>query len=275
MYLVVSSPSLRSTIKWQWVSWVWFLAEGCSPGLVVDSSISNVTANTVIPNHMLLPRISDLMQCAPSESAVEQVVHLTLDVSKAHRRILIHPADRGLLCFHVGDELYQCLCLNVGARASGWYWGRVAGLMVRTSHALLDHHHALWQYVDDLLAWLDKRIAPLWASALIILFLLLGIPMSWHKASLAPSLTWIGWHICIETWTVQIPETKLASILTQIKSLQKQDKVPLRGCSPRWGGFCGSQERGIISDPYSFHCIGPFLAFLLQRLGSILWFFRR
>ena len=111
------------------------LAEGRSLRLVVDSSVSNVTSNTCIPNHMLLPKITDLMSCSPLEYADEQLIQLTLDVSKTHQRILIHPDDRGLLCFHVGDELYQCLCLNFGARASGWLWGRVAGLMVRTAHA--------------------------------------------------------------------------------------------------------------------------------------------
>ena len=80
------------------------LAEGRSPRLVVDSSVSNVTSNTAIPNQMLLPKITDVMSCAPLHFAVEQSTQLTLDVSKAHRRILIHPDDRGLLCFHVGDE---------------------------------------------------------------------------------------------------------------------------------------------------------------------------
>ena len=204
------------------------LAEGRSPRLVVDSSVSNVTANTCIPNHMLLPKVSDLMDSAPPTVAQEQLIQLTLDVSKAHRRILIHPDDRGLLCFHVGERLYQCLCLNFGARVSGWYWGRVAGLMVRTSHALLDHHHALWQYVDDLLAWLDRQTAPLWASALIILFLILGIPMSWHKAALDTCLTWIGWQICLDTWTVQIPDTKLLLIQTQLAALTKTSKVSVK-----------------------------------------------
>eukprot|EP00435_Cladocopium_sp_Y103_P069793 s1010_g34.t1 len=81
------------------------LAAGRSPRLVVDSSVSNVTSNTAIPNHMLLPKISDVMRCAPLGMAAEQVTQLTLDVSKAHRRILIHPDDRGLLCFHVGEDL--------------------------------------------------------------------------------------------------------------------------------------------------------------------------
>ena len=106
------------------------IAEGRSPRSVVDSSISNITSNTLLPNQ--LPRISDVMACTPLSMATERIIQLTLDVSKAHRRVLIHPADQGLLCFHVGDELYQCLTLNFGARVSGWYWGRVAGLMVRS-----------------------------------------------------------------------------------------------------------------------------------------------
>ena len=68
------------------------IADGRSPRLVVDSSVSNVTANTCIPNHMLLPKISDLMDSAPHEFAREQLIQLTLDVSKANRRILIHAA---------------------------------------------------------------------------------------------------------------------------------------------------------------------------------------
>jgi hypothetical protein len=46
-------------------------------------------------------------------------------------------------CFHASGELYRYITLNLGARASGWYWGRVAGLMVRASHALLAHGRAL------------------------------------------------------------------------------------------------------------------------------------
>ena len=40
-------------------------AENRSPRLVVDSTVSGVTANTSIPNRMLLPRISDVLQASP------------------------------------------------------------------------------------------------------------------------------------------------------------------------------------------------------------------
>ena len=83
------------------------ISEGRSPRLAVDSSISNVTSksNTVIPNHMMLPRISDILFCAPTEMVQQQVIQLTLDVSKAHRWIVIDPQDGGMLCFHANGRL--------------------------------------------------------------------------------------------------------------------------------------------------------------------------
>ena len=57
--------------------------------------------------------------------AQEQVTQLTLDVSKAHRRILVAPEDGGMLCFHAQGVLYRCITLDFGARASGFYWGRI------------------------------------------------------------------------------------------------------------------------------------------------------
>ena len=132
------------------------IAEGRSPRLVVDSSISNVTANTVIPNHMTLPRISDVMDCAPDAMARQQMIQRTLDVSKAHRRILIAPKDGGMLCFHANGKLYRCVTLNFGARASGWYWGRVAGLFFeRTMHSFRMGTHCGSTWVIYWLGWIE------------------------------------------------------------------------------------------------------------------------
>ena len=204
------------------------LAEGRSPRLVVDSSISNVTVNTIIPNHMMLPRISDVLACAPMQMAQQQMAQLTLDVAKAHRRILIDPKDGGMLCFHANGKLYRCVTLNFGARASGWYWGRVAGLMVRTGHSLLGYVHVLWQYVDDLLAWLESVSAPLWASILVILFMILGIPLSWHKAALSMEVDWIGWRISLASWSILVPDTKIRKIMSQVHALMAHTKVPVK-----------------------------------------------
>ena len=57
------------------------------------------------------------MECAPDTMSRQQMIQLTLDVSKAHRRILIDPKDGGMLCFHANGKLYRCITLNFGARA--------------------------------------------------------------------------------------------------------------------------------------------------------------
>lgn len=129
---------------------------------------------------MLLPRISDVLQCEPSTIAQQQMTQLTLDVSKAHRRILIDPKDGGL-CFHANGEVYRCVTLNSGARASGWYWGRVAGLMVRTSPALLAYGHVLWQHVDNLLAWIDRVSALTWCCSSFWAFPCRGTRLRWLR----------------------------------------------------------------------------------------------
>ncbi len=97
------------------------IAPGRFPRLVVDSSVSGVTANTGIQNRMSLPRICDVISAAPDSPTSETCVQLTLDVAKAHRRIKIHPDDGGLLCFHFQNRLFRSVTLNFGARASG-YW---------------------------------------------------------------------------------------------------------------------------------------------------------
>lgn len=202
--------------------------EGKAPRLVVDSSVSHVTDHTALPNHVSLPKISDVIACCPLGAAVEQMTGYTMDVSKAHRRIKIKPSDRGLLCFWHGTRLFQCLTLNFGARASGWWWNRVAALMVRTFHKMLRYRHALWQYVDDLLVFLDKQSAPLWASLLVILCAVLNIPMSWHKCQLSEELTWIGWRINVASWCVSLPRDKLEIIRRDVVACLSTSSIPAK-----------------------------------------------
>ena len=66
------------------------------PRLVVDSSVSGVTSNTHLPNKAPNPSLADVRKCLPLCPANESLAALVLDVSKAHRRVRIRPADQGL-----------------------------------------------------------------------------------------------------------------------------------------------------------------------------------
>ena len=177
------------------------------PRLVVDSSVSGVTAHTYLPNKSANPTIAGFRRCLPSRSSLERLFALILDVSKAHRRILIRSSDRSLLCFFHRRKLYQCLTLNFGARASGYYWARVAGLLSSLLHRLLFVRHALLIYVDDLISLFSGPSAAVWTALMCVLLLLLRVPMSWHKAYLGSRPSWIGWSMNLDSMsaTLELP----------------------------------------------------------------------
>ncbi|CAE7873637.1 LRRC45 [Symbiodinium necroappetens] len=219
------------------------------PRLVVDSSVSGVTDHTSLPNKSANPTISGLRRCSPARPALEKLFALILDVSKAHRRILIRPSDRGLLCFFHREVLYQCLTLNFGARASGFYWARLAGLLSRLLHRLIYVRHALLIYVDDLISLLSGPSAPVWAALMCIFLLILRVPMSWHKAYLGCRPTWIGWCISLTSFTAAMEPSK------QDQSLPPLVHVALG--PDKWSAFRSnlsndlvlSREIGIASCP--------------------------
>ena len=151
-------------------------------------------------------------QCLPLFPARERLTALVLDVSKAHRRIKIRPQDQGLLCFRHRDVLYQSITLNFGALASGFYWSRVAGHLLRLIHTLTYVSHSALMYVDDTLALLERSSAPLMTGLIVVLLLALCVPMSWHKASLSPSVVWIGWAFNLDLMTVALDPDKLARL---------------------------------------------------------------
>ena len=194
-------------------------AIGRPPRLVVDSSVSAVTENTVLPNRSCNPTLSRLRRCLPLSLAAEDLTALVLDVSKAHRRIKIRPQDQGLLCFHHRSKLYQCLTLNFGARASSYYWSRTAGLLCRLLHRMIYVNHSLMIYVDDLICLLRKCASPLLAALVVIFLLVLKVPMSWHKATLSTSPVWIGWSIDLATFTACMEEDKQQRLLQLLLSL--------------------------------------------------------
>ena len=58
--------------------------------------------------------------------------------------------------------------------------------------------------------------------------LILRVPMGWHKMSLGLQVVWIGWSICLDTWTVNILQAKLEAIASQGHLLLTKKKVLLK-----------------------------------------------
>ena len=195
------------------------LAEGRSPRLTVDSSISGVTAACRIPNHMSNPRISDVADCAPICLGQDSFTTVSLDVRKAHRQIMVAKCDQALLAFTFEGRVFTSNTLNFGARASAFWWARVGGALLRLSHLIIWLTHLLWGYVDDFLGGFRQDVAPISASLWFVLLMVLRVPLSWSKCSWSSECTWIGWDINLETWMCGLPSIKVSKVLAQIEEL--------------------------------------------------------
>ena len=80
---------------------------------------------------------------------------LVADVSKAHRRFLHAPEERGLLACRVREtdqEVYINKVGTFGVASASYWWGRIAGAGLRLCHELLGREHPveLLLFADDL-----------------------------------------------------------------------------------------------------------------------------
>ena len=183
------------------------------------------------------PTFVDVRLCSPIFSAQERLCALILDVAKTHRRIRIRSCDQGLLCFRHRGKLYLSSCLNFGARASSFYWSRMAGLLVRFTRKLWFVSHSGFIYVDDLLALLESTTArPLWSGILVVLLILRGAALT------ARCVDWLELRLLPPTGLCGIREAGARSPAHQIPV-----EVPLLLCH-------GSRahHRGVALDLRSF-----------------------
>ena len=195
------------------------LSEHRSPRLVVDSSISGVTAASKIPNHIMHPRISDVAQCAPLSLGADDWITVSFDIRKAHRQIKLARDDQALLAFNFEGRIFTSLTLNFGARASSFWWSRVAGALQRLSHHAIWVAHLLFAYVDDYLGGFSAQTAPISAGLWAVLLMCLNVPMSWNKTAWGGACVWIGWHISFASWTCELPPERVSRILEQLTEL--------------------------------------------------------
>ena len=200
--------------------------EGKEPRLVGDSSIPHANHMCRIPERIELPTLHDVAQFV---SRCPQLLWqaFSLDVAKAHKRIRVHPSERGLSLFAAIDERgdehwFQYNTTHFGCSWAAYWWARVAAAFMRILHILLHCSHFLAIYVDDLLGLFPKQSAPLSACLCVLLAEGLGIPLSWHKLQLCDSLTWIGWRLSFASDPVAtLPDDKRTRLLNLLKPLTK------------------------------------------------------
>ena len=125
------------------------------------------------------------------------VFSLVGDISKAHRRFLHAPGERGLLACRVldtDDHIYINNVGTFGVACASYWWGRIAGAGIRLVHELLGPQMPveLLLFADDLEA-LGASAGGRRGITLAFLYMsVLGFPFKWTKQRGGLRVEWIG-----------------------------------------------------------------------------------
>ena len=154
------------------------------------------------------------MNSLPLRGSTSELAGFSLDIRAAHKTVRIKPEEQGLLGFEAAGQLWFYRVAPFGGSFSALWFQRVSAFLIRTFHILLWVQHALWGYVDDIFMVQASSVIELCASLLLAFCATFGVPISWPKLQLGPSLRWIGWRLNLRAQVFSVPPEKLTKLVT-------------------------------------------------------------
>ena len=200
-------------------------AEGRAPRLVVDSSVCGLNGRCIIPERSTLPTAKEVLCSYPLRNCQKTLTGFSLDVKAAHKRVVLHPEECGLVGLSLEGRLFFYRVTPFGAVFSAFWWARLGGLLLRIFHHLIWLSHAGFLYVDDFLFFMEAHMMPLSATLLCIFCQLLGIPISWKKTAMNSAIDYIGWRFDFNAGIVTIPIEKIRKLRGYIEHLISQPRT--------------------------------------------------
>ena len=171
---------------------------------IIDLRRSGGNAEVVLPERVVLPRLSDLVNSALDLMVVENVSDdigfdlAVVDFEDAFHTLAIKEEDRGVMAIRTLDgwAVFRRLCC--GMAAAPLVWCRVGSAAARLGQAVYRPEELRMQvFVDD--PAIVTRGSPAtrsWLLGTLLLFwTVLGFAFNWAKAHRGASVPWIGAHI--------------------------------------------------------------------------------
>ena len=102
-------------------------SDGRAPRLVLDNTICGLNPRCWVPERSTLPTCKDILRTFPMREFQGDHLGFSLDVKAAHKRIVLHPDEQGLVGFTLNDRLYFYRVTPFGAVFSAHWWARLGG----------------------------------------------------------------------------------------------------------------------------------------------------
>jgi len=112
-------------------------------------------------------------------------------------------------------ELAQTVWVNTvgtfGVGSAGYWWGRAGAALMRLPHYFQGRDHMLWLllYSDDCWATARGERADRDLVLHLLVLVVLGTPLAWHKLKGGATLEWIGYALDVARFEIGITEKRV------------------------------------------------------------------
>ena len=156
-------------------------------------------------------------------SKQEEWMLLKADVTKAHRRIKILPAEWKYQVARLGDEWWINKVGTYGMASAQIYWGRMAALLLRLVYHTFPLADWGFVFVDDFCWLLRKTLAEPLTTAILLLLVAVGCPLSWKKTAIGSSNTWLGFLVTPSQQLVWMAPTKHDLVMSVLSRMANEE----------------------------------------------------
>ncbi len=161
------------------------------------------------------PTTGDIKAILREQSTRDQAtVGVTVDVKSAHRLIPVREDDwQFQVCrARAGGPLYAFRCGVFGIASASYWWGRLAGAILRSIYHISDADHALWLLlVADDFKMESTATAPHEGLLFALWYLvLLNVPLRWTKTRGGEQLGWVGYFFDYRSHGIGLTESRAA-----------------------------------------------------------------
>ena len=127
----------------------------------------------------------------------------------AHRLIPVDERDWHLLgCRSMeGGPVFVNTTGTFGVSSAAYWWGRLAGAVIRLCHYYAGSRFPMWLSIvaDDLLAISAGQFI---RAFVLVLFLVIGLPLSWKKIERGESMSWVGYEVLLREEKLGVTEKR-------------------------------------------------------------------
>eukprot|EP00435_Cladocopium_sp_Y103_P021519 s4006_g5.t1 len=203
--------------------------------IILDCKRSGVSKRAQRTHKSMLPRATDavlsVLHLMAQKRPGQEIQLFIADIVDAFWLVPLHVSERRYFCAYLRGHYYLFTRTAQVSRMAPLTFAAIMSVASRWIQSLSDEY-AMQVYVDDpLVAILAepqriKRLACVIASA----WMIMGFPLAFHKATLAPQLVWIGvqLEVKVDSVVAEIPESKVSELIKLLRDTLRSNLVSIK-----------------------------------------------